>query len=456
MSTLESEPDQLGETLRLARFCAELTYDDLDDDIVLAVKKAIVDALASGYAGIDTEAGRPIRSYVAGLGAAGSATTLGSETTALPHFAALANGTMMHALDVDDGHRVAAGHPGSAVIPAVLAVAEDCGASGEDVIVAVAAGYEAMAKTAMSVQTSHRERGFHGTATTGCVGTAAAVGCLYDLDTDGMADALGLGGTQAGGLFEFLEQGSMAKRFHPGRAAMAGVLAGGLAAEGFDGPDTIIEGKDGFARAFADEYDLSHFENLGDPFEVTQNYLKPYPCCRHVHGPIEGVLAIREAGVSADDVATVRFETYRAAAHHDNKEVKNLLDAQMSMPYSGAVAFVVGDAKLSEFEPPRTDDPEVARLMDATTVVQTDEMEAIYPETRPVRVVVETTDGEEYVEQVEYPTGCAENPMSETELREKFADLSATALSTEARERILEASFGLESVDDVAEFTALL
>ena len=95
MSTLETESDQLGETLRLARFCAELTYDDLDDDVVLAVKKAIVDALASGYAGIDTEAGRPMRSYVAGLGAAGSATTLGSETAALPHFAALANGKVI-------------------------------------------------------------------------------------------------------------------------------------------------------------------------------------------------------------------------------------------------------------------------------------------------------------------------------------------------------------------------
>jgi 2-methylcitrate dehydratase PrpD len=454
MSTLEA--DQLGETMRLAQFCATLEYDDLDDDVVLAVEKAVVDALASGYAGIDTEAGRPVRRYVAGLGAEGPATVLGEETGNVPHFAALANGTMMHALDVDDGHRHASAHPGAAIVPAVLAVAEDLGSSGEDVVVAVAAGYEAMVKTATSVQTSHRERGFHATATTGCIGAAAAVGRLYDLDTRGMADALGLGGTQAGGLFEFLEQGSMAKRFHPGRAAMAGVLAGGLAAEGFGGPDTIIEGTDGFARAFADEYDLTPFERLGDPFEVTQSYLKPYPCCRHIHAPVEAAFAIRDSGVDAADVEEIRVETYGTGAKHDNRHIENLLDAQMSIPYGMAVAFVDGDARLAQFDPPRTDDPAIRRLVERTTVVQTDEMEALYPESRPARVVVRTADGEEHTEQERYPTGSAENPMSESELRQKFADLSADHLSDAERTRILEAAFALDSVDDVALFTAHL
>ena len=452
MSTLQSE--QSGETLRLAEFCADLTYDDLDDDVVLSVKKAVVDALASGYAGIDTDAGVPIRAYVDGLADGGDATVLGDESGSLPHFAALANGTMMHALDVDDGHRAAAGHPGSAVVPAVLAAGEDLGSTGEEVITAIAAGYDAMAKTAMSVQTSHRERGFHGTATTGCIGAAAAVATLYDLDTDGVADAIGLGGTQAGGLFEFLAKGSDAKRFHPGRAALAGIVAGGMAAEGFDGPDTIIEGKNGFARAFSDEYDLAPFDDLGDPFEVTQNYLKPWPCCRHIHGPIEAVLNVRETGVDADDVEEIRVETYQAAAHHDNKDISNLLDAQMSIPYGVAVAFVVGDAKLSEFEPPKTDDAAVNRLVDRTTVVQTDEMESIYPETRPARVTVRTADGEEHVEQIEYPLGCAENPLSEDQLREKFADLSKDQLDGEKRDAVLSAAFSLETVADVNEFTA--
>jgi 2-methylcitrate dehydratase PrpD len=452
MSALGEE--RSGETLRLAEFCAELTHDDLDDDVVFAVKKAIVDALASGYAGIDTEAGVPVREYVADLSADGDATMLGDENGSLPNFAALANGTMMHALDVDDGHRAASGHPGAAVVPAVLAVGEELGSSGEEVITAIAAGYDGMAKTAMSVQTSHRERGFHATATTGCIGAAAAVATLYDLDTDGVADAIGLGGTQAGGLFEFMAEGSSAKRFHPGRAALAGILAAGMAANGFDGPDTIIEGKDGFARAFADEYDLSQFENLGDPFEVTQNYLKPYPACRHIHGPMEAVFTMREAGVRADDVEEIRVETYQAASHHDSTDVENLLDAQMSMPYGMAVAFVLGDASLSAFEPPRTDDADINRLMDRTTVVQSDEMEAIYPGTRPARVTVRTSDGVEHVEQVEYPLGCAENPLSEEQLREKFADLSRDHLSDEERESILSTAFELETVDDVNAFMA--
>lgn len=452
MSKATSEPS--GETLRLAAFCAELTYEELDDEVVLAVKKAVADALASGYAGIDTDAGVPVREYVDDLSGDGDATVLGSASGALPHFAALANGTMIHALDVDDGHRTAAGHPGAAVIPAVLAVGEELGSTGREVIVAVAAGYDAMVKTASSVQTSHRERGFHGTATTGCIGASAAVARLYGLDTEGVADAVGLGGTQAGGLFEFLAKGSMAKRFHPGRAALAGVLAGGMAAKGFDGPDTIIEGENGFARAFSDEYDLAPFETLGDPFEVTRSYLKPYPCCRHIHGPIEAVFAMLEDGVRAEDVDEIRVETYRAAAHHDNREVENLLDAQMSIPYGVAVAFVAGDAALSEFDPPRTDDPEVDRLIRRTTVVQTDEMESRYPDTRPARVVVRTADGESHDEVVEYPTGCAENPLSEAALRQKFADLSAGRLTDAEREATLSTVFDLETVADVNEFTA--
>ncbi|PGF13909.1 2-methylcitrate dehydratase [Natrinema sp. CBA1119] len=444
-----------GETVRLAKFCTGLEYESLDDEVIEAAKKALVDTLAAAYAGIDTEPGERILSYVDQYDS-GEATVIGNESAPPAQFAALANGTLAHALDVDDGHRSAAGHPGSAVIPAALATAEKTNASGTELITAIVAGYEGMVQTAKSVQTSHRERGFHATATCGCFGAAAAVSCILDLDETETAHAIGLAGTQAGGLFEFLEKGSMAKRFHPGRAAMAGILAGELAATGFDGPDTIIEGKDGFARAFTDEYDLEPFENLGDPFSVTENYLKAFPCCRHIHGPIEAVQTIRDEGVTAADVESIRVETYGTASHHDKKTVENLLDTQMSIPYGVAVALVTGSAKLAQFDPSNADNPEINALIDNVDVVKTDEMEAIYPETRPARVVVTLHSGEQYEEVVKYPLGAPEKPLSREQIEEKFHDITGAALSEAQRETIIENAFSITEYDSVATFTESL
>ncbi len=453
MGQAHTQQSREGETMQLAAFVAELSFDDLTEEAVESSRKALVDMLASAYAGIPTDPGKRMLEYVAGHEGTES-TVIGSGKRSRAQSAALANGTLAHALDVDDGHRSAAGHPGSAIIPAALAVAEKQGATGEELITAIVVGYEGMVTTAKAVQTSHRERGFHGTATCGCIGAAAAVSSLLGLDTTQTAHALGLGGTQAGGLFEFLEKGSMSKRFHPGRAALAGILAGELASIGFDGPDTIIEGKDGFARAFADEYDLSHFKTLGDPYAVTENYLKPFPCCRHIHGPIEAAQAIRSEGVNPENIASVRVETYGAAAHHDKTDVQNLLDTQMSIPYGVAIAFITGEATLDQFDPSNAKRPEIQELVEKVSVVQTEDMESIYPETRPARLVVTLGTDETYEEMVKYPLGAAENPLSREQLEKKFYDITEASLSRDQQETVVKNAFSITEYDSVVSFTA--
>lgn len=445
----------MDETRRLAAFVRGLDPDGLDPAVVAAVARSLVDHLAVACAGVDTVAGEAVLAYVSSAGGDGPATVVGTDRRTGPLFAALANGTTAHALDADDGHRAGSVHPGAAVIPAALAVAEREDASGAELTAAIAAGYEATAVTAAAVQPAHRERGFHATATTGCLGAAAAAARLRGLAEDGTAHALGLAGTQAGGLFEFLATGSEAKRFHAGRAAMAGVLAADLAAAGLDGPDTVIEGTDGFARAFAGDYDLSGFDSLGEPFEVTRCYVKPYPNCRHVHGPIDAALALRERGLDPADVASVRVETYRTAAHHDRTDVETLVDAQMSIPYGVAVALLDGPPGLSAFDPPRLDGA-VRRLLDAVDVVRTDEMDARYPEHRPCRLVVETVDSGEHVETVHEPRGSPDRPLSEVALREKFHDLAARRLDEPTREAVFEAALGVDALESARDLTERL
>lgn len=442
-------------TMQLARFVAALEYRDLDPTITTATKDAILDTLGACYAGTMTDAGSRILEYVATFDG-DAATVVDQRDSSIAHMAALANGTTAHALDVDDGHREASAHPGSAVIPAALALAEKHDIDGRGLVTAVVAGYEALVSTAVAVQTSHRERGFHATATTGCFGAAAAASSVLGLTTKGTAHALGLGGTQAGGLFEFLEKGSMAKRFHPGRAAMAGVIAAELASRGFDGPDTIIEGDDGFATAYADEYDFSPFDRLGDPFAVTESYLKPYPCCRHIHGPIEVVVDLRAEGVDPSTVTSISVETYQSAAHHDTKRIDNLLDAQMSLPYGVAVAFATGDTSLDAFDPANAKRDDVAELMQRINVCATDEMDAKYSETRPATVIVETKDGNQYERFVEYPHGAVESPLTSEEVSAKFRDLSSASLDRAEQDAVIDAVLQLETKQSVTELTTLL
>jgi 2-methylcitrate dehydratase PrpD len=455
MSRATYRESSTGATRSLSRFCSTLRFDDLDEITVESAEKALVDALASCYAGVSTEPGELMIEYASSVGG-DDATIIGADGTSIPQFAALANGTTTHALDVDDGHRAASAHPGSAVVPAALAIAEQRDRSGTDLLTAIVAGYEAMITTASAVQPSHRERHFHATATAGCFGAAAAVACLLDLDETETAHALGLAGTQAGGLFEFLEKGSMAKRFHPGRAAMAGIVAAELAANGFDGPDTIIEGEGGFAEAFADEYDLSGFGRLGEPFAITQTYLKPYPACRHIHGPIDVMFELRSEGVEPGDVSRIVVETYQNAAYHDNAVIRNLLDAQMSIPFGVATALANGNAELAEFDPSLAADEEIASVIEKTEVVATAEMEAMYPDTRPAKIVLETTDGERYERLVEYPSGAAERPLSSERIAGKFRDLSDGILSADEQETILANAFGIADVDSLRAFATAL
>src|SRR4030081_857320 len=240
----------VGETIRLAEYAAGLRYEDLPKEVVAAAKDAIIDTIAACICGSALPWSRILIAYAERTGPGGASRILGRGTAVQAPAAALANGALAHAFELDSLTRPGAGaHPGATVLPPALAVAQECGSDGRALIAAFVAGNEVMIRIGRATGHTNEARGFHAPGTTGPFGAAVACGHLLGLDMAKMTNAIGIAGSLAGGLLEFAKgDGGTVKRLHLGRASEAGVLAASLADGGFAGPQTVLEGPVGFLR----------------------------------------------------------------------------------------------------------------------------------------------------------------------------------------------------------------
>jgi 2-methylcitrate dehydratase PrpD len=233
--------------------------------------------------------------------------------------AAFLGGTAAHGIELDDGFRQGSVHPGCVVVPAVLALAYARHVSGAALIEAVVAGYEADIAIGRACHPDLRRRGFHPAAAVGVFGSAMAAGKLNGLSRSELANALGIAASSAAGLFAFVNGGADIKRLHAGHAAREGLQAALLAAQGVEGPPGVIEGRDGFFQAFA--FGAEQARPLALPpaveFGITDCYIKPYPCCRHIQPALEAFIEIiKGANIAAEEIEAVEVATYRIAAEH--------------------------------------------------------------------------------------------------------------------------------------------
>jgi 2-methylcitrate dehydratase PrpD len=314
-----------------------------------------------------------------------------------------------------------------------------------------------------------RNRHFHNTPLGGVFGAAAAACVLRGLTVAETANALGIAGSHAGGLFEFLGDSAEVKRFHPGKAARDGIAAADLAAAGLTGPTTVLEGTDGYFAAYAGQVGEAWFpervrDGLGERWVLLDTYVKPYPCCRHVHGAIDGALALRrEHGIDPAEIVAVRVETFAIAARHAGTDLDTVLQAQLSLPYTVAVALAHGAVTLTDFEAAARSDAAVRALMDRVVVTVDPEADAAYPTAgRPARTIVELTGGRVVNTWVQHPYGEPANPLSDDALEDKvrglcepvIGDLSTAALIAAVR-RFDNLGF-LDDVDRAARDRAAL
>jgi 2-methylcitrate dehydratase PrpD len=369
--------------------------------------------------------------------------------------AALVNGAMGHALDYDDVNLAMPGHPSVAILPGLLALAEERHSSGRDVIVAFVAGYETACRIGKALQPGHYNLGFHATGTVGCFGAAAACARLLGLDAEATARALGIAGTQAAGLKS--QFGTMCKPFHAGKASQSGLLAARLAARGFSSRADLVECEQGFAPTHGPDF---HPEAaLADPpngFYILSNLFKYHAACYLTHGPIESARAVRgEHGIRPEQVARVSLKLDRSCDLVCNiPSPVDGLQAKFSLRQTVAMALAgVDTASLDAYSAATATDPKLIALREKVSL----DFQDGWPQAAAA-IEVALDDGR--VLRGAHDAGVPSTDIAGQgrRLAEKFDALAEPVLGAARARELREAILALDTLDDagtIAQLAAL-
>ncbi|MPZ92278.1 MAG: MmgE/PrpD family protein [Actinobacteria bacterium] len=439
-----------GITRRLSEYVTALRFEDIPAEAVDRTGRFVLDAVGIAFrASVDSDSTGSIRDGFVALARDGKASVFGTELSLSPAHAAAINASLCHSLDFDDTHREGSVHPGASVVPTVLALAEEHGADGPQVITAIVAGYDVTCKLAMALDPqSHYDRGFHPTGTAGVFGATAAGASLLGLSAEELENAFGVNCSQAAGSMQFFDNGAWNKRIHPGLAAHNAILALEFAKRGFVGSSRAIEGDHGVLHAYSDTARAEvAVSGLGERFEILHTAIKPYPACRYAHAPLDAIIdLVEEHGLVPDDVESVVIGLPEAGVGLIGRPVerkrapKNIVDGQFSMHFLAAVALTSRRMTWDEYD--LIGDPGVDNLMQRTEVVPDDEASRAYPEQWLSSVEINTR-GKRFAERRTGARGEPELFLEWDEIERKFDDLAEKVLTADQRLGVKEASRGL-------------
>jgi len=427
---------------RLADFVQRASYENLPKEVIHQARRCLLDTCGAVIAGsYHSTSGKIAQSYARSLEEPPKATIIGTDIMRSPQTAAFANGIAAHALELDDGSRHATYHPGSSIIPSSLALCEAEGKAAQDLIAAIAVGYEVSIRIGKSMNPHHYLKGFHPTGTVAHFGTTAACSQILNLSVEETVNALGLAGSLASGINQYEIDGSLVKHLHPGNAARNGILTALLAKEGLTGPRGVIEGRLGFCHCFSDRYDISSItEGLGTQYDILSIYFKPYPSCRYVHYANEATLNIlKEHPMTPEDIDQIHILTHQNAKQgSDIPDYQTVLHARLSIQYGIASILARGKAGLQEYTEEAIKDPKVHEIAKKITIEIDPEIQKLYPNPRSMIVQIKDKKGNIYSSRVDYPKGDPENPMTDEELTDKFIDVTEGVISKKRQAEIIE------------------
>jgi len=452
--------EALGATEALAAFAASIELDRVPAHVVERTKDLVLDHLGVSLYGTVLPWTRMVRDFVIAEGGAPQSSIYASQHVPM-RAAALVNGAAAHAIELDDTHDESLSHPGSVVIPAALAVAEHLDRSGSDFLAAVIAGYDAQCRVGSAIGHDLLSRGFHPPSTCGVYGATAAAGRLLDFDTSTMVSAIGSATSMISGTLQFTEDpaGTMIKRLHTGLPAERGVMSALLAQKGFLGPRQGVEGRYGFARVFTGRQDLDRITSeLGQRFEVERITVKLYACCKLFHSMLEAIGNCRadRAFTAEEVIAIVPFGPRLMIETHMEYRPASTMAAQYSLPYACAAAIALDPSSPDSFAPEVLDRPDLLRLADLVEPVVDARLEAIFPRKMAGGVRIRLRDGRELTSTVIDSRSSPERPIGRSDVIDKFTRLTASLLTPDKQQRIVDAVVALDRARSVRDLAALL
>ncbi len=447
----------------MAEFAANLQYESIPPDSVREAKRFLLDSVGCALAAVDTEDMGAMYRFIDKVGGTPEATLIGTGARTNAPNAALMNSLLVRALDYNDIYwEQDPSHP-SDIIFGAISPAEAMAKGGKDALVGIVIAYELALRWCLACFPGVREVGWHHATLTQFVSPFVA-GRLYDLTVDQMVAAAGisgsshftLGGVVAGHLTNM-------KNTADPLATQAGVLAALMAREGYTGPVHVIEGKEGFQQVIQNVELRPEvlLDGLGERFLITQCGYKAFPTEALTHQPISAVLNIMQKhGLAAEELAQIHIQTTTRGADilsdPSKYDPRTKETADHSLPYCIAAAAADGGVWPTSFEEKKLFDPRIRALLPKIKVVANREIDALFPGVKRAIGTLTTVDGRTFSETVDHAKGSPENPMSDEELVAKFHANASGVVSQERQDKIIHATWVLETIQDIGDYIRLL
>lgn len=421
-------------------------WEDIPAHVRHAAKRSLLNYFAAAFGGCRDEAVGILEPFFRDHSAAAHHVIIGRSAQLDSLNAAFINAVSANVLDFDDTHHPTIIHPTAPIVPPLLVVAEHQTVSGAQFLHALVLGVEVACRLGNAVSPGHYNRGWHITSTCGVFGAAAAVGKLFELDVQRLIWAFGSAAAQSSGVVETL--GTMAKSIGVGNAARNGLLSALLARAGIVGPDSPLEGRQGFFRVLAESVDMPRVaQGWGRSWEILHNIHKPYPCGIVLNPVIDACFELRrDPAFSVEHVASIVVHgnpLLRKRA--DRPSVTTGREAQVSAQHTVAVALQCGSAGVVEYSDAAVQRGDILALRDKVRIVE----DGAIP-VESATVVVTLTTGKELSFTVRHARGTLQRPLSDGELEQKLRTLAAYGAPTVDPNPIIDAVWGLEERDDAS------
>ncbi|EZJ47585.1 MmgE/PrpD family protein [Escherichia coli] len=440
---------------KLSQFIYSNHFDAIPPHVISRAKIHLLDSLGVALAGtVQNNAINGRNGLHKMPNTQGKCRVWGSSYTFSPAYAALANGIAAHVLDFDDTHTDSITHGSAVLVPLVIALTEDLNLNSREMLAAYVTGWEIAARVGLTAKGTFHKRGFHSTAIAGIFGAVSGAASLLNLSPIACAHALGLAGSQASGIAEYLTNSSSAKCFHAGWAAHSGILSAYLAEAGMTGPLSVFEGRFGLFATHGIQSEINAADvcrELGEHWEIMRVSVKPYPCCHFAHATVDCARMLIRDGIKPEEVKHILCVVDPIASAlicepiDDKFSPQTPYAAKFSLPYLVASGMIDDGLSLESFSPEQLNRTDVLELARKVSYRYSEEGEIPFPAYFPGLISVTLKDGREMTKRLNVNYGNPENPMKNSDVEQKFRNNVRGILPPQATEKVIQLVADIEN-----------